>query len=363
MSEGAAAIRTLLGVAAYDLPRCLPALLVPGRSYLRVRNRHERLERAPDGSGYRCDWQWTSNLHAPKVIPLLGRWLMARALVDHPIRLAQAPNHAGTGPAVSFLIGHRGNARVPLLLATLDSIAAQSDVAIEAVVVEQSARSELSGRLPEWVRYVHTPVADDAPYNRAWALNVAARHARGSVLVLHDNDLLVPADYARLVMRHVEQGREVINLKRFIFYLDLGASGRVIDERKLRPVQPEAIMQNAQGGGSLALRADTFARLGAMDEGFHGWGGEDNELWGRCRLARLWEFGYVSLVHLWHAAQPRKADAENPTLKRLQQLETEDPQRRVERLARQSWGDAAGPCHDAAPGARHEFSLNGSTSQ
>ena len=65
-------MRALLGVLLKDLPRYLPALAGSDAGYLTLCNRLERLELAPDGSGYRCDWRWTSDLHAPKVLPVLG---------------------------------------------------------------------------------------------------------------------------------------------------------------------------------------------------------------------------------------------------------------------------------------------------
>ena len=46
------------------------------------------------------------------------------------------------------------------------------------------------GRLPDWVRYLHTPIPEGMPYSRAWAFNVGARAGRGEVLVFHDNDML-----------------------------------------------------------------------------------------------------------------------------------------------------------------------------
>ena len=124
---------------------------------------------------------------------------------------ADAPLVTGP-PRVAFIIGHRGESRLPLLQATVASIAAQRDVAIECIVVEQSEKPQLAGRLPPWVRTIHTPIKSDAlPYNRSWAFNVGARAAAAPLLVLHDNDFLVPADYAREI---VARARRPHRLKR-----------------------------------------------------------------------------------------------------------------------------------------------------
>src|SRR4051812_4199873 len=90
-------VRSMLGVLVKDLPSYVPALWGGKGRYLGLCNPDEVLEVAPDGSGYRCDWQWTSNLHAPSVIPALGAKLMALALGDHPVCFTETPAEcAGT---------------------------------------------------------------------------------------------------------------------------------------------------------------------------------------------------------------------------------------------------------------------------
>ncbi len=65
-------------------------------------------------------------------------------------------------------------------------------------------------------------------------------------------------------------------------------------------------MQNAEAGGSIALSRDAFHAIGGYDESFVGWGGEDNEFWERAQTRRVWPYGYLPFVHLWHAPQPEK---------------------------------------------------------
>src|ERR1043165_4445529 len=244
--------------------------------WVRVHNRNESIE--SDGRGVRCKWRYTSDLHIANVYPFAGAWLMRKALRDWPIESAAsgAPHPrfpdplpaggAGVGEArvrgalaqVSFLIGHRGRARLPLLQATLRSIAGQ-DVAVECVVGEQSEVPEIRDKIPPWVRYVHTP-SGGLPYCRAWAFNVGARLASSRVLVLHDGDLLVPRSYAGGAFAQVTGGKSFADLKRFLFYLR--ADGTL-----------ETIVQNAQGGSVVAAR-DAYWEIGGFDESFVGWGGE-----------------------------------------------------------------------------------------
>jgi len=338
--------RQLIGVLLKDMPLYLPALVRGGNAHLAIRNRAERLEPAADASGFRCDWQWTSDLHAPKVIPALGRRLMQRAIATHPIAHANTPGpHREPSPQISFLIGHRGIERLPHLTATLRSIAAQEGVRVECIVAEQDAQAQLRDRLPSWVTLLHTPPpAANMPYCRSWAFNIAAQHARAPVLVLHDNDMLVCADYAAQILHRVSQGYDVVNLKRFIFYLSESHTDGVFRGRAgLLDAAPHVIVQNLEAGGSVAITRAGFDAIGGMDESFVGWGGEDNEFWERARTLRAWTWGCLPLIHLWHAPQAGRHDAHCETAKHYRALAQIDPSERIRQLKSVSRGSAHGP--------------------
>ena len=347
MTKGIAhRLRDVASVLVKDGRRYGRALRGHGREYLALCNRRERLEAAPDGSGYRCDWQWTSELHAPGVITSLGRKLMRRALADHPIGRAAAPAAPGPqAPQISFLIGHRGAARLPHLLATIESIAAQRDVVVECVVVEQDGAPQLQARLPSWVRLVQTPPpAPDMPYCRSWSFNVAAQHSRAPVLVMHDNDMLVPTDYAAQALRRMDDGYDVVNLKRFIFYLSQVHTEAIFDgSAGLLDMPPESIVQNLEGGGSVAIRRDALQRIGGMDESFVGWGGEDNDFWERAQVLRVWPWANLPIVHLSHAAQTGKHDAAFGTARHYRALAQVPPLERIARLQARVQGRLDGP--------------------
>lgn len=336
--------KSLLGVLLKDWWRYRRALTARDDAYLTLCNRYERLVSAPDGSGYRCDWQWTSELHAPRYLPGLGLKLMRRALDEHPIHRQARPDQISGTPVISFLIGHRGRERLPHLLATLESIAGQQDAAIECLVIEQDEQARLPGLLPDWVRHIHTPPPPGMPYCRAWAFNVGAQLAQGWMLVLHDNDMLVPADYAARLMALGRQGWEAINLKRFIFYLSARVSqGVFMGTAGLSAGVPQAIVQNLEAGGSVAISREAYQRIGGMDEGFIGWGGEDNEFWERCQTLKVWPYGALPLVHLWHPAQPGKYQADNQTLKRYRDLSQMPPRQRIEQLRQRPAGQLMEP--------------------
>ena len=332
------ALRQKMGALLFDVPRFLRALRDGG--WTRFGNRADRLEIASDGRGVRCDWEHTRELHLCNVFPSAGRRLLAAALREHPIHLAETPDCAACGegaPEVSFLIGHRGAERLPLLLLALKSIAAQRGVRFECIVVEQDVSPLVETSLPNWVRYAHSPTAHGTPFARSQAFNAAAGLARGKILVLHDNDMLVPVDYAAEAVRLAAQGYEGINHKRFIFYFPESATAAAIaNERVETPSSafgPMAVMENATGGGSLVVTREAFDAIGGMDEAFVGWGGEDVEFWERVRTRKVWPYGYLPLIHLWHPAQPGKWPAkETPGMERMRERAALPPEERIREL-------------------------------
>lgn len=340
-------LRNLAGVLLKDWWRYERALLAADESYLAICNREERLEAAPSGTGYRCQWQWSSELHAPKFVSRLGHRLMRRALTEHPTRRATTVNPFTGSPDITFIIGHRGMDRLPHLLATLESIAGQEAASVECLVVEQDIQARIADLLPSWVRHIHTPLpVPDMPYCRSWAFNCGAKYARGAVLVLHDNDMLVPSDYSTNILKQVRNGAEVVNLKRFIFYLSEAHTRRIFSgSAGLLDETPVSIVQNLEAGGSIAITRVAYKLIGGMDESFIGWGGEDNEFWERAITLKVWPYACLPIVHLWHAAQPGKYQADNGTLKHYQTLSRIPASVRIAQLRSRAAGAMSGPSH------------------
>jgi hypothetical protein len=308
-------MRHKLGALLYDWPRFLRHI---GGDWTRIRNRADLI--VSDGRGVRCEWLYSSDLHIAKVYPVAARMLMRRVLRDWPIALRDAPASISDAPEVSFLIGHRGTARLPNLRETLRSIAGQSGIGIECIVVEQSATREIEHELPPWVRYLHTPVAPEFDYCRSATFNEAARIARGSILIAHDNDMLVPERYAAEIAERIREGAQFVDPKRFIFYLDARE-------------QIEGVVQNLKGG-SIAATKEAYFAIGGFDEDFVGWGGEDLEFWERARVhGNVYEYGWLPLIHKWHAPQPGKLDqAAAPAQQRYHALKELPAAERIERL-------------------------------
>ena len=327
-------LREQLGVWIKDRWRYERALRSPDRRYLSLANRREQVEPAPVGIGYSCRWAFTSKLHAPTVQARLGLRLLRRCLADAPIERRPEPESSGKPPEVTVLIGHRGRERLPLLLATLETIAAQQHVAFECIVIEQDDSSCLDGLLPTWVKHVQFPVGEGKTgYNRSKAFNDGARLARGRILLLHDNDMLVPKEYLARILEKIKLGYHAINPKRYIFYLSRLHSNQIITNQTSIDAEPAlAIVQNLEAGGSMAITRDGYWEIGGMDESFEGWGGEDNEFWDRCQELPCWRWGYEPIVHLWHESQPLKLASDNINVSMAHTKIKEDRQGRIANL-------------------------------
>ena len=345
-------LRQTLGAAVHDWPafeRNLRAHRMGGGHWTRIGNRRDRIRVGPGGIGALCEGRWTSRLHGCDVFPTLGRRLMARALEEWPPGFADRPEDTigsaaavGIPPDVSFVIGHRGLERLPLLSVVLASIASQTDASVECLVVEQSESPVVRERLPGWVRYLHTPAPAGMPYSRSWAFNVGARAAKAPVLALHDNDMIVPRRYAAELTAIHRRGSEIMNLKRFVFYLDELATARVLAGGTIAGA-PDKVIQNLEGGGSVGVDRGAFFDLGGFDESFVGWGGEDNEFWERAAVRSVWPWGYLPLVHLHHAEQPEKGRRDRRTAVLLDERSRIPPGERARELRARAFGRAEGP--------------------
>src|SRR5260221_5232637 len=166
-------LRQQVGALLYDWPR-FRRTVGHGRWPL-MHNRDERV--TANARGVRCEWRFTSDLHIAKVFPTLGRRLFDAAFAEWPVMLREAPEAGNEVPDVSFVIGHRGTARLPHLLLTLRSIAGQAGVPFECIVVEQAAAPVIETSVPPWGRYLF--VESLQHYNLPPALHSRTLLARG----------------------------------------------------------------------------------------------------------------------------------------------------------------------------------------
>lgn len=293
--------RQKIGAIVHDGPNFLSAFRRRPFAWVGVKNRREHLRAGPVSPGVSPFGPDTRVLHFCRIFPRSAALLLARCTRDEPFRFCEEP--VGGPPDVSFLIGHRGLDRLPGLIRVLSSIAGQSGAGVEAIVCEADSQPRIRDALPPWVRYAF--LEDHGAYSRARAFNFAARQATGKFLILHDNDLVVSSSYAAAHAKVLSEEWDVANLKRFIFYL---SQAQDVPPQDWSQTSLEGVLENARGGGSVAIRADAFRSIGGMDEGFVGWGGEDVEFWDRCQTLRVCDSQYLPLLHLWHPPQSGKRE-------------------------------------------------------
>ncbi|MBB3206287.1 hypothetical protein FHS27_002096 [Rhodopirellula rubra] len=342
-------IKEYAGVLIKDSGRYRQALSGNDRAangdplWLHLCNRNEVLEINADGPGVHCPWRWTSDLHACNVNANYARRLAQRAFTDWPIRFADKPEQAGS-PDVSFIIAHQGTQRLDHVWWTVRSILAQQQVAVECIVVDQTNEPCFGTRLPPAVKNLHRPLPKDLDgWRKSWAFNQGAREAQGSTLVFHDGDIVCPAGYARAVIEGLRE-HGAASIQRFLFNLNQIATQQIFDSQQWpETMQPECVRQNWEGG-TIAIRRDAFFGLGGYDEGFVGWGGEDNEFFDRCKHIGHLTFGHVPFVHLWHAPQSDKFAVNNPntTIALKSRLQISVPER-IDELKKRDFGNRQTP--------------------
>lgn len=290
--------------------------------YLRIRNRMEKLSAGPISNSYACLWPYTSRLKVIEEWPYIGNYLLRRVVRDNEFKFADYRDTSDTSD-ISIIIGHRGLERIDLLLTTIKSLAAQREARIECIVVEQDSIIRIQSYLPEWVRYIFQRTdGGKGNYNRSAAFNLGARSAQGGVLLLHDNDMIVPTSYCYDILKLIEEGYQALNTKRFVFYLSEEDTKRVQTSlESINSSVPLYIVQNLEAGGSMAITKEAYFDIGGMDEDFVGWGGEDNEFWRRCSHLKRWIWGFTPIIHLWHESQPLKRNTKNENVERARMLE------------------------------------------
>ena len=355
-------LRDMPGVLLRDLPRYwrqLDARKSGLSGWLELGNRGDRLLAPEADLGVRCDWSDGTALHAPLVWPSLGRWLMQRALAEWPVALAPSGSAArGEAlptpvPEFTFVFAHAGMARLPQLLTTIRSLQAMTDCRLEIVVVDQGAEP-VGACLPAGVRYHYLDTLQLTPgWHKSWAYNVGARMARAPCLVFHDGDICVPRGYARELKRVFELGFEAASLQRFLFYIGWEDAPSPSIHGEWTPNRAPTLVYQHWKGGTIAILREAFFSIGGFDEGFVDWGGEDDEFFDRCGSLRHCRDAYLPFLHLWHAPQADRRQAENLNISTvLPQRVAMPPAMRIAELQARGFGDPVGPGMQAGYKAR-----------
>jgi glycosyltransferase involved in cell wall biosynthesis len=235
----------------------------------------------------------------------------------------------------------------------LRALADDTDDRVEVIVAEDAsspATAELVTRRRESLGLAldHVSQPDDG-YRRSRILDLAARRARGDLLVFLDGDCIPRRGLVRAIRRAALPGWFLAGKR---LHLSRTLSQRVLDGRTavwrwsaLRwllaapgevlhaPRQANSVgllvpirdrrrpWRSGSGeftppydayGCFLVVRRADFERVNGFDARFEGWGHEDVDLAVRLRQAGLrcgWPGPHATLLHLWHPERTQRATA------------------------------------------------------
>ncbi len=132
------------------------------------------------------------------------------------------------------------------------------------------------------------------PFNKSWGFNLAARHARGSLLAFGDADTICRSFPAAVAVSR--SGVPVVRAFRGLVDLDEDASAMLREDLSCLsdPSFTNAPTdRTSQGehlplcGGLVIFHRSYFSLLGGWDERFQGWGGEDDAMGVKVERAAL----------------------------------------------------------------------------
>jgi len=182
------------------------------------------------------------------------------------------------------------------------------------------------------------------PFSRSWTLNVGARAATKPILSFCDVVVVIDQVYAEAVIQKYESvfhgGPCVVNC--FPYKVEEEPSER------FRETGDMSILRDGDHwpwwtlGAGAHVDAESFRAIGGFDEGYDGWGCEDDDLFQRLRaLGCGWAIASPAAKcwHLWHPPAPKKDEDEPPNRRRLE-VNTERMGRGdLIRNTRREWGD------------------------
>ena len=141
----------------------------------------------------------------------------------------------------------------------------------------------------------------DAIWNRARALNIGIRAARGEYVFCTDADMIFQPNFLSTLLAHQDGESFVVCRCR-----DLPES---VPEQAWGEADFDALLAKSDyrerlGTGACQMaRRSFFERVHGYDEGYIFWGCEDGDMWHRSQragLATRWIHDHTAMLHQWH---------------------------------------------------------------
>ena len=212
------------------------------------------------------------------------------------------PSPRSMVPTVSFIIPCRDLDRHGAITSVVNGVRAQRFPNIQIIVSEHDTARRLP-QIAEPVEHVLTQ-SDGRPFNKAKAMNAGVAKAVSPFLVLHDADMILPAEYAKLAYDMLQM-HDGCHFGKTVVYL---SDHSTADVNAIGILDDTASCDHIIGyfeGGSLACRRSTYWQVGGFNEDFWGYGVEDCEFYTRLSTNSNWkEDRRIDFVHMSHGRTP-----------------------------------------------------------
>lgn len=202
----------------------------------------------------------------------------------------------------------------------------------EAIIVEQECDKGFHD-IPAARHLTHIKLPAQRAFNKSWCMNVAARATNSDSLFFVDVDMMFGKSYLSKVAYFKGNKKFFIGWQ-FITFLP----GK--DEPIIRTVDPSILT----AGGAFFVDKTFFWEMGGMNEGFFGYGGEDNDFWVRANLA-LGARGQMNVPAMPYALVHWYHDWAVPSPERFFWLDrtAQQPAKMIQKLRRYNLGQREGP--------------------
>lgn len=167
----------------------------------------------------------------------------------------------------------------------------------------------------------------DGNLNRARLRNEAVASSSWDVEAVIDADVFIPPAQVAYAFKWAEQERRLVKPYFVVGYTSRSASAEWISTTRDDLITANefarlSVPWEGIHGGAFVMQRDAWLEVGGMDEGFEGWGGEDNAFNETCAK----ELGPIGLVdgYAFHLYHPRTEKMSQASIDRLLTYTQED---------------------------------------
>jgi glycosyltransferase involved in cell wall biosynthesis len=210
------------------------------------------------------------------------------------------------GPAVSVVVCTRG--RGGLVESTLRSVLDSVGVRLELIVIDQSSSDDTEHAIAELRNDPRLHYIRSSTVGVSQARNIGLRHATNDIVLLTDDDVTVPPDWARNFYAAIEpMSRVAVAFCRVDAADHDDTKGFVPDHVIGRPLLVKSLLSKSRArgiGAGMAVRRDAVLALGGFDPqlgpGAPLRSGEDRDLAARALTAGWWLYQTPAATVIHH---------------------------------------------------------------